>query len=83
MSHIKTLKITPTCFDHQMIIIGELFVSWLKSLVKIGVFRCGYAAAYVHSFCILYIVRRGMSTCLSTQYTICKTNERMLPHNNT
>jgi hypothetical protein len=25
MSHIKTLKITPTCFDHQLIIIGELF----------------------------------------------------------
>jgi hypothetical protein len=25
MSHIKTLKITPTCFDHQMIIIMELF----------------------------------------------------------
>jgi hypothetical protein len=25
MSHTKTLKITPTCFDHQMIIIRELF----------------------------------------------------------
>jgi hypothetical protein len=25
MSHIKTLEITPTCFDHQMIIIRELF----------------------------------------------------------
>jgi hypothetical protein len=25
MSHIKTLKITPTCFDHQMIIIREFF----------------------------------------------------------
>jgi hypothetical protein len=25
MLHIKTLKITPTCFDHQMIIIGEPF----------------------------------------------------------
>jgi hypothetical protein len=25
MSHIKTLKITPACFDHQMIIIRELF----------------------------------------------------------
>jgi hypothetical protein len=25
MSHVKTLKITPTCFDHQMIIIRELF----------------------------------------------------------
>jgi hypothetical protein len=27
------------------------FWSWLKSLVKIWVFKCGYAAAYVHSFC--------------------------------
>jgi hypothetical protein len=25
MSHTKTLKITPTCFDHQLIIIRELF----------------------------------------------------------
>jgi hypothetical protein len=25
MSHIKTLKITPTCFDHKLIIITELF----------------------------------------------------------
>jgi hypothetical protein len=25
MSHIKRLKITTTCFDHQMIIIRELF----------------------------------------------------------
>jgi hypothetical protein len=25
MSHIKTLKITPKCFDHQWIIIKELF----------------------------------------------------------
>jgi hypothetical protein len=25
MSHTKTLKITPTCFDHQTIIIRELF----------------------------------------------------------
>jgi hypothetical protein len=24
-SHIKKLKITPTCFDHQLIIIRELF----------------------------------------------------------
>jgi hypothetical protein len=30
MSHIKTLKITPTCFDHQLIIIRELLI-----LVKI------------------------------------------------
>jgi hypothetical protein len=25
MSHTKTLKITPTCFEHQLIIIRELF----------------------------------------------------------
>jgi hypothetical protein len=25
ISHTKTFKITPTCFDHQMIIIRELF----------------------------------------------------------
>jgi hypothetical protein len=25
MPHTKTYKITPTCFDHQMIIIRELF----------------------------------------------------------
>jgi hypothetical protein len=25
ISHTKTLKIIPTCFDHQMIIIRELF----------------------------------------------------------
>jgi hypothetical protein len=31
MSHIKTLKITPTCFDHQLIIIRELLI-----LVKIS-----------------------------------------------
>jgi hypothetical protein len=30
MSHIKTLKITPTCFDHQLIIIREFLI-----LVKI------------------------------------------------
>jgi hypothetical protein len=26
-SHIKTLKITPTCFDHQLIIVRELIRS--------------------------------------------------------
>jgi hypothetical protein len=30
MSHTKTLKITPACFDHQLIIIRELLI-----LVKI------------------------------------------------
>jgi hypothetical protein len=29
MSHIKTLKITPTCFDHQLIIIREMFEPFL------------------------------------------------------
>jgi hypothetical protein len=61
MSHIKTLKITPTCFDHQLIIIiRELIWSLLKS-VKILVFmygELGYAAAYVHLFCVLSCVER-------------------------
>jgi hypothetical protein len=26
MSHIETLKITPTCFDRQLIIIRELLI---------------------------------------------------------
>jgi multidrug transporter EmrE-like cation transporter len=81
MSHTKTFKITPSCFDHQMIIIGELsdpgYNHWLKCA-----FKCGYAAAYGHSFCVLYCadrhvdmstcltVWRGMSTCLSTQYNM-------------
>jgi hypothetical protein len=30
ISHIKTLKITPTCFDHQTIIIRELFLILVK-----------------------------------------------------
>jgi hypothetical protein len=25
MSHIKTIKLNPICFDHQMIIVRELF----------------------------------------------------------
>jgi hypothetical protein len=72
MSHIKTLKITPTCFDHQMTSHQGAFWSWLKSLVKIWVFKCGYAAGYVHSFYMLYCVERHvyMSTCLSTQYNM-------------
>jgi hypothetical protein len=38
-------------------------------MVKIWVFMCGYAAAYVHSFCMLSCVERHveMSACLSTQ----------------
>jgi hypothetical protein len=34
------------------------FWSWLKSLVKIWDFKCGYAAADVHSFCLLYCAER-------------------------
>jgi hypothetical protein len=80
MSHTKTFKITPSCFDHQMIIIGELsdpgYNHWLKCT-----FKCGYVAAYVHSFRMLYCVERhvdmplhtvrhvDMSTCLSAQYS--------------
>jgi hypothetical protein len=55
MSHIKTLKNIPTCFDHQLIIIRELICSYLKS-VKIRVFICGErdnAAAYMHLFYVL------------------------------
>jgi hypothetical protein len=54
MSHIKTLKITPACFYHQLIIIREIIWSYLKS-VKILVRmygELGYAAAYVHLFCM-------------------------------
>jgi hypothetical protein len=49
MSHIKTLKIIPTCFDHQMIIFRELLI-----LVKITgenfslkVWLCGYILSFV------------------------------------
>jgi hypothetical protein len=77
MSYNKTLKFTPTCFDHQMMITRD-FWSWLKSLVKIWVFKCGYAASYVHSFCMLYCVERHVDT-----NTTCKMIERMLPHNHT
>jgi hypothetical protein len=53
--------------DHQ-----EAFRSWLKSLVKIWDLKCGYAAAYVNSFYMLYCVERhvDMPTCLSTQYNM-------------
>jgi hypothetical protein len=41
MSNTKTLKITPTCFDHQLIIIRELYDRglnhWLKSESSCGV----------------------------------------------
>jgi hypothetical protein len=34
------------------------FWSRLKSLVKMWVFKCGYSAAYGHSFCMLYCAER-------------------------
>jgi hypothetical protein len=36
MSHIKTLKITPTCLDHQLIIIWELI--WFYLFAQKGTF---------------------------------------------
>jgi hypothetical protein len=39
--------------DHQ-----GAFWSWLKSLVKMWVFKCVYASAYGHSFCVLYCAER-------------------------
>jgi hypothetical protein len=64
MSHTKTLKITPNMFrssdDHHQ----GAFWCWLKSLGKIWVFKCGYAAAYVHSFCVLYCVERHVHMCV-------------------
>jgi hypothetical protein len=62
MSHTKTFKITPTCFDHHQ---GAIW-SWLKSLVKIWVFKCGYAGAYGHSFCMLYCAERHVNMSLCT-----------------
>jgi hypothetical protein len=41
--------------------------SWLKSLVKIWVFKCGYAAAYGHSFCMLYCAERHVD--MNTAHT--------------
>jgi hypothetical protein len=59
--------------DHQQ----GAFCSRLKSLVKILVCKCGYAAAYVHSFCMLYCVERHvdmpfhMGTAWA-RHTICE-----------
>jgi hypothetical protein len=33
MSHTKTLKITPTCFDYQMIIIREFLIPHMKTQI--------------------------------------------------
>jgi hypothetical protein len=61
MSYIKTLKIAPTCFDHQLIIIRELFDRgynhWLKFEPSSMVMR-------QHTFIRFasFIVWRGMST---------------------
>jgi hypothetical protein len=62
MSHIKTLKITPTCFDHQLTIIRELcdpsYNHWLKFEFSCVVMR---QHTFIHFACC--IVWRGMSTC--------------------
>jgi hypothetical protein len=85
MSHTKTLKITPACFDRQMmIIIRELFDPgwnhWLK-------FESSSVVMGQHTFIrfACCIVWRGMSTCRHAcpHNTTCKTNDRMLPHNHT
>jgi hypothetical protein len=63
MSYIKTLKITPTCLDHQMMIIRELLIlvknHWLK-------FESSSVFMRQHTFirfarCFVW---RGMSTYL-------------------
>jgi hypothetical protein len=47
------------------------FWCWLKSLVKIWVFKCGYAAAYVLHVVLCCMERHvDMSTCLSIQYNM-------------
>jgi hypothetical protein len=69
MSHIKTFKITATCFDHQMIIIRELSDPgknyWLK---------CESSSVFMrqHTFIrfACCIVQRGMSTCFNTNKCI-------------
>jgi hypothetical protein len=67
MSHIKTLKTTPTCFDHQLIITRELICSQLKTLsLK---FDSSYVVNVVmrQQTCICFtccLVCRGVQTLL-------------------
>jgi hypothetical protein len=60
-SHTKTFKISPTCFDHQMIIIRELFDPgknhWLKFEYSGVVMR---QHTFIRFACC--VVGRGMST---------------------
>jgi hypothetical protein len=62
MSRTKTLKIAPTYFDHQIIIIREIFYpgenNWLKFESSIVVMR---QYSFIRFACC--IVWRGMSTC--------------------
>jgi hypothetical protein len=49
MSHIKTLKITPTCFDHQLIIIREflILVKITGKNLSLHVWLCGSIRLFV------------------------------------
>jgi hypothetical protein len=84
MSHIKTLKITPTCFDHQLIIIRELLdPSQIHSLK----FESSSVVMRQHTVIrfACCIVRRGLSTCrqASPHNTTCQTTDRMRPQTHT
>jgi hypothetical protein len=64
-----------------------LIIRWSSSgsfliLVKMWVFKCVYAAAYGHSFCMLYCMERhvDMSTCLSTQYILSLLYRRIITY---
>jgi hypothetical protein len=69
MSHTKKLKITPTCFDHQMIVIRELFDPgknhWLKFESSSVVM---WQRTFIRFACC--IVWRGMSTNKCISWTI-------------
>jgi hypothetical protein len=79
MSHTKTLKITPTCFDHQMIIIRELFDPSLNHWLK---FEYSSMVMRQHTFIRFTCVERrvDMWTCLSTQYNMQNVCCRITTH---
>jgi hypothetical protein len=57
MSHIKTLKSTPTCFDQQLIIIREFICSSLKiTELKMWVFIRGDVVMRQHNMFCFYVV---------------------------
>jgi hypothetical protein len=62
MSHIKTFKITPTCSNHQLIIIRELFDPSYNHCLKL---ESSSVVMRQHTFIrfACCIVWRGMSTC--------------------